>query len=125
MGGAVGTNIFLDFSGSSTSIGLWHVCTYWSPFYTSEAWPLIAYLQMAMNLAAIIEAVILRFAYVGINKRGDREDPVEIRQKYTGDQLLDMGDRSLLYRGVVQWRFWSRSRILHTAGRSDLQSNDT
>lgn len=54
-----------------------------------------------MNLAAIAAAVVLRFAYVGINKRRDRKDPAEIREKYTEDELLAMGDKSPLYRYVV------------------------
>jgi hypothetical protein len=54
-----------------------------------------------MNLAVITAAVILRFAYVGINKRRDRKDAAEIRDKYKEDELLNMGDKSPLYRYVV------------------------
>lgn len=54
-----------------------------------------------MNLAAIAAAIVLRFAYVGINKRRDKKDPAEIREKYTEQELLDMGDKSPLYRYVT------------------------
>lgn len=54
-----------------------------------------------MNLAAIAAAIVLRFAYLGINKRRDKKDPVAIREKYSDEELLSMGDKSPLYRYVV------------------------
>ena len=50
-----------------------------------------------MNLAV----VVLRFAYVGTNNRRDQQDETEIREKYTDEQLLDIGDKNPLYRYVV------------------------
>ena len=81
LGGAVGSNIFL----------------------TSQAprYPLGYGMCLAMNLAAIAAAVVLRFAYTSINKRRDKKDPAAIREKYSEEELLVMGDKSPLYRYVV------------------------
>lgn len=54
-----------------------------------------------MNVAAIIAAAILRVVYGKINKKRDESTEEEVRQRYTDDQLLDMGDKSPLYRYVV------------------------
>jgi hypothetical protein len=78
------------------------VCTYL--FYIIYVLAIIAddeCSKLAMNLAAVAAAVVLRFAYVGINKRRDRKDPAQIREKYSEEELLAMGDKSPLYRYVV------------------------
>jgi hypothetical protein len=54
-----------------------------------------------MNIAAIAAAVVLRFAYVGINKKRDQVSEDEVRQKYSEEELSAMGDKSPLYRYVV------------------------
>ena len=54
-----------------------------------------------MNLAAITAAVVLRFAYVAINKRRDQKSEQEIREENNEDELLSTGDKSPPYRYVV------------------------
>ena len=81
LGGAVGSNIFLASQAPRYPLG-YGMC-------------------LGMNLAAIAAAVVLRFAYMSINKRRDKKDPVVIREKYSEEELLMMGDKSPLYRYVV------------------------
>lgn len=54
-----------------------------------------------MNLAAIAAAVVLRFAYLRVNKQRDLKDEADVRAKYSEEELLAMGDKSPLYRYVV------------------------
>jgi MFS family permease len=102
LGGAAGSNIFLSSQAPRYPLG-YGMCVSIS-LMSSMLWPLLLTMEcskLAMNVAAIAAAVVLRFAYVGINKRRDRKDPAEIREKYSEEELLAMGDKSPLYRYVV------------------------
>lgn len=57
--------------------------------------------QFSINIMAIIAAVVLRIVYGKINKKRDESTEEEVKQRYTDEQLLDMGDKSPLYRYVV------------------------
>ena len=52
-------------------------------------------------MAAIVATVVLIIPYFGVNKRRDNKSIEEIREKYTEEELLGMGDKSPLYRCVV------------------------
>lgn len=54
-----------------------------------------------MNVSAIITAAVLRVVYGRLNKKRDQQTEEEVRQRYTDEELLDMGDKSPLYRYVV------------------------
>lgn len=54
-----------------------------------------------MNIAAIVAAVVLRVVYGKLNKKRDRITEEEVRERYSEEELLEMGDKSPLYRYVV------------------------
>ncbi|KAJ9638747.1 hypothetical protein H2204_004223, partial [Knufia peltigerae] len=81
LGGAVGSNIFLAKQAPH----------YWLGYG----------LALGMIAAAIISTFILRIAYGVLNKKRDQMNEEEIRAKYTEEELLDMGDKSPLYRYVI------------------------
>ncbi|KAK4942804.1 hypothetical protein LTR10_017564 [Elasticomyces elasticus] len=81
MGGAIGSNIFLAQQAPH----------YWLGYG----------LALGMVLAAIISTFVLRIAYGMLNKQRDKMSEEEIRAKYTEDELLDLGDKSPLYRYVL------------------------
>lgn len=102
LGGAVGSNIFLAKQAPH----------YWLGYG----------LALGMIAAAIISTFILRIAYGVLNKKRDQMNEEEIRAKYTegafvlfcptlderctdfllfSEELLDMGDKSPLYRYVI------------------------
>lgn len=58
-------------------------------------------MQLGMVIAGIIAAVVLRTSYGKINARRDGKSEQEIREKYSEEDLLIMGDKSPLYRYVA------------------------
>lgn len=78
-GGAIGSNIFIQAPRYYLGYGM----------------------GLAMCAAAIICTFILRFAFLRANKQRDKLDQEEIKRMYTTEQLIEMGDRSPLYRYVV------------------------
>lgn len=56
---------------------------------------------MAMNIAAICAALVMRWSWGKENKQRDAMDPQEIREKYTEQELVELGDKSPLYRYVL------------------------
>ncbi|KAK5001211.1 hypothetical protein LTR66_000089 [Elasticomyces elasticus] len=81
LGGAIGSNIFLARQAPSYKLGFGFSC--------------------GMISAAICGAFALRIAYGTSNKRRDKISEAEIRARYSEDELLEMGDKSPLYRYVV------------------------
>jgi len=81
MGGAVGSNIFLAAEKPR----------YWLGYGMGAG----------MVSAAIICTFILKASYEKINRERDAMDSNEIRARYTDEQLIEMGDKSPLYRYVV------------------------
>lgn len=81
LGGAVGSNIYL----------------------TSQApkYPLGFGLCLGILTLAIICTLLLRIAYSRINKQRDSMSEEEVKARYTEAQLLDLGDKSPLYRYVT------------------------
>lgn len=80
-GGAIGSNIYLSNEAPN----------YWLGFGFS----------LGILLAAIASTMILRSSYLNENARRDRMTKEEIMDRYTEAELLDMGDKSPLYRYVV------------------------
>ena len=80
-GGAVGSNVFIAKQAPHYWLG-YGFC-------------------LGIVTAAIACTLILRIAYGRINKQRDAMSEDEIRAKYTEEELLDMGDRSPLYRQAV------------------------
>ena len=82
MGGICGSNIFLAAQAPR----------YWTGYGTG----------LGICLAAIVAALVLRWAYARENKRRDEymadKSDDEIRSMYSTQELLDMGDRSPFYR---------------------------
>lgn len=78
LGGAVGSNIYLQRQ---------------APYY----W--LGYgFSLAIIVAAIVSAIILRLALARINKKRDLMTREEVFAKYTRAQLAEMGDKSPLFR---------------------------
>ncbi len=46
-------------------------------------------------------STMVRLAYSSINRKGDTMTGEEIKEKYSDDELLGLGDMSLVYRYVV------------------------
>ncbi|KAF2716611.1 retrograde regulation protein 2 [Polychaeton citri CBS 116435] len=81
LGGAIGSNIYLESQ--------------------SPAYPLGYGLSLGIVLAAIFSTMVLRLAYGRQNEKRDRKDEGEVRAHYSEDQLLELGDKSPLYRYVI------------------------
>ncbi|EME43912.1 hypothetical protein DOTSEDRAFT_71651 [Dothistroma septosporum NZE10] len=81
LGGAIGSNIYLSSQAPKYPLGFG--------------------LCLAILLAAVIATLFLRIAYTRINTRRDRMSEAEVRATYTEAQLLNMGDKSPLYRYVI------------------------
>ncbi|KIX03060.1 uncharacterized protein Z518_06610 [Rhinocladiella mackenziei CBS 650.93] len=81
MGGAIGSNIFLAEQAPH----------YWLGYGIGTG----------MVAAAIVSTFVLRIAYGVLNKKRDLTSEEEIRAKYSEEELLDLGDKSPLYRYVV------------------------
>ncbi|KAH8666219.1 major facilitator superfamily domain-containing protein [Ilyonectria robusta] len=81
LGGAVGSNIFLGNQAPH----------YWLGYGFS----------LAIIVCGIFATLILRFAIKRINEKRDQIPEAETLAKYTEDELVDMGDKSPLYRYVI------------------------
>lgn len=80
-GGAVGSNIFLQHERPH----------YWTGYGFC----------IGILTVAICSTLVLRWAYLSENKRRDQIPLEEVRARYTEQELLDLGDRSPLYRYVL------------------------
>ncbi|TVY83547.1 putative transporter [Lachnellula suecica] len=80
LGGAVGSNIFIERQAPDYWLG-YGFC-------------------LGIVSAAITCTVILRVAYGRVNKERDLMNEEEVRAMYTEEELLDMGDKSPLYRSA-------------------------
>jgi len=56
---------------------------------------------LGILLAGIAATLLLRLAYGSLNKKRDRMTEAEVREQYSEEELLAMGDKSPLYRYVV------------------------
>ncbi|CAM1510789.1 Fc.00g083020.m01.CDS01 [Cosmosporella sp. VM-42] len=81
LGGAIGSNIFLARQ----------VPHYWLGYGFS----------LGLVIAAIIATLLMRALLLRINQQRDAMSESEVREKYTDEQLMEMGDRSPLFRYVV------------------------
>ncbi|KAK0378851.1 hypothetical protein CLIM01_03822 [Colletotrichum limetticola] len=81
LGGIIGSNIYMNEEAPH----------YWTGYGVSVA---------CLSLA-ICCTLILRFAYDQENKKRDMISEAEVRAHYTQEELLDLGDRSPLYRYVL------------------------
>jgi MFS family permease len=81
MGGAIGSNIFLAKQAPH----------YWLGYGFATG----------IVSAAIGATFVLKFAYERINKKRDLLSVEEIRAQYSEEELLDLGDKSPLYRYVI------------------------
>ncbi|EXJ77837.1 hypothetical protein A1O3_08996 [Capronia epimyces CBS 606.96] len=79
-GGAIGSNIYLRQEAPR----------YWTGYGVS----------IACSALAIASTFILKWAYQRENRKRDQLSEEEVRAKYTEAELLDMGDKSPLYRYV-------------------------
>ena len=78
LGGIIGSNIYLDREKPH----------YWTGYGFS----------LAILVVAIITTLILRTVYARINRQREEMDPVAIDAQYTLQELLDMGDKSPIFR---------------------------
>jgi hypothetical protein len=82
MGGICGSNIYLASQAPKYPVGFG--------------------ISLATSLAAIVMAIVLRFAYAAENARREKrlaEEGAEvIRSRYTDQELLDLGDLSPFFR---------------------------
>lgn len=78
LGGAIGSNIYLKREAPR----------YWTGYGVS----------FAILVLAITSAIILRVLLGRINKKRDLMSEEEVRQKYTDEQLADLGDQSPFFR---------------------------
>ncbi|KAL2427972.1 putative transporter [Exophiala dermatitidis] len=81
LGGAIGSNIFIAKQAPH----------YWLGYGIATG----------IVTAAIASTFVLRVAYSMLNKKRDLMNEEEIRAKYSEDELLDLGDKSPLYRYVI------------------------
>jgi MFS family permease len=81
LGGAIGSNIFLQEQAPKYWLG-YGFC-------------------LGILMAGIVATLLLRWAYGSLNKERDRMSEAEVRQQYSEEDLLAMGDKSPLYRYVV------------------------
>jgi predicted MFS family arabinose efflux permease len=78
LGGAVGSNIFIE-AGSPR---------YWLGYGFA----------LGIVIAAILCVLVLAYSWDRLNKQRDQLSEAEVRSKYTEAELLDLGDKSPLYR---------------------------
>jgi hypothetical protein len=78
LGGAVGTNIYLQKQ---------------APDY-----PLGYGFSVAILLMAAIAATVLRYALIRVDRQRDQVSREEIMERYTKEELYEMGDASPLFR---------------------------
>ncbi|WVW85876.1 hypothetical protein I302_107914 [Kwoniella bestiolae CBS 10118] len=57
--------------------------------------------SIAFAGAGLVASTILELVFMRINKKRDQVDEEEVREKHTDEQLLDMGDRSPLFRYML------------------------
>ncbi|WWC85391.1 uncharacterized protein L201_000254 [Kwoniella dendrophila CBS 6074] len=57
--------------------------------------------SIAFAGADLVAATLLELNFIRINKQRGKLDEDEIREKYTNEQLVDMGDRSPLFRYIL------------------------
>lgn len=81
LGGAVGTNIYLKREAPY----------YWTGYGTS----------LGVIVLSLCASVFLRFKFKKINLARDAMSPQEIREKYTEEELADMGDESPFFRYTI------------------------
>lgn len=81
LGGAIGSNVYLAKQAPD----------YWLGYGMGAG----------MVFSAIVATMILKVAFQRINKQRDLMNEDEIRAKYTDEQLLELGDKSPLFRYVV------------------------
>ncbi|UNI17029.1 hypothetical protein JDV02_003408 [Purpureocillium takamizusanense] len=82
LGGSIGTNLYLERQKPH----------YWLGYGFG----------LGMCIAAIIATLVLKRAYENLNRQREAEWPEsEVRQKYTNEELLQMGDKSPLFRYIV------------------------
>lgn len=81
LGGAIGSNVYLAKQAPH----------YWLGYGMGAG----------MVFAAIVATMVLKVAFQRINKQRDQVDEAEIRAKYTEQELLELGDKSPLFRYVV------------------------
>jgi hypothetical protein len=55
-------------------------------------------LSLAFGSSALVAALILEVSFVYANKRNSMISELEIRDKYSDEQLLEMGDKSPLFK---------------------------
>lgn len=80
-GGAIGANIYLE--------------------KQAPKYPLGFGFSLAVLLTGIISALALKWSLERENAKRDRTPPDQVKQLYTEQELLEMGDRSPLYRYVT------------------------
>lgn len=78
LGGAIGSNIFLKREAPH----------YWTGYGFS----------LAIIVLGWASAIFLRFKLQSINKQRDQMTESEIMERYTEQELLDLGDKSPLFR---------------------------
>ena len=80
-GGAIGANIFLARQAPKYQLGFGF--------------------SLGVLISGILAALTLKWACERENAKRDRMSPEQVKQLYTEQQLLEMGDRSPLYRYVT------------------------
>lgn len=81
LGGAVGSNIYLEKQKPH----------YWLGFGFG----------LGVSIAAILATVALKFEYERLNRGREAVDPDQIRARISDQELLQMGDKSPLFRYIV------------------------
>lgn len=64
-------------------------------------YPLGYGLSLALVVNAILACLLMRGILLHINKKRDEMPESEIRAKYTEEELVNLGDRSPLFRYVI------------------------
>ena len=80
-GGAIGSNIFQEHQAPDYWLGYGYC--------------------LASLVVAIGAALVLRVAYLKQNSKRDEMTEQDVKEKYTEEELLGLGDKSPLYRYVV------------------------
>ena len=81
LGGAVGTNIYLVREAPQ----------YWTGYGTS----------LGVIVLSLSASIFLRFKYKSINTKRDAMTPAEVREKYSEQELQEMGDDSPFFRYTI------------------------
>lgn len=58
-------------------------------------------LSLAFGISGLLVACIVELSFVYANRRNGRLSEAEVREKYTDEQLLSLGDRSPLFRFLL------------------------